>query len=40
MKNLFSRRSFLRTSTLSGKVLNSKIASALVFREYRKGWVL
>jgi hypothetical protein len=25
---------------LSGKVLNSKTASALVHREYRKGWVL
>jgi hypothetical protein len=26
--------------TLSGKVLNSKSASALVHREYRKGWML
>ena len=26
--------------TLSGEILNSKVASALLHREYRKGWTL
>jgi len=26
--------------TLSGEILNSKAASALLHREYRKGWIL